>query len=236
MMNPNSESGESPSEFINQGRFSGLLLSSSGSPRLGFSRSPSRLSSQDDLDDPDCSCPFDFDDVDQSGLHYSSISQSLPIGRKMTGHSGWNSGSDAEDSTAITTRRKHLHGVNVWGSERSFSLTKDKKYDSGRFSGLLLSSSVSPRLGFSRSPSRLSSQDDLDDPDCSCPFDFDDVDQSGLHYSQSLERRKTSSSMSQSLPIGRKMTGHSGCNSGSDTWRQCLGFREKFQCQSQSLN
>ncbi|CAN6969460.1 unnamed protein product [Brassica oleracea var. botrytis] len=148
MMNPNSESGESPSEFINQypvghkltkdrkydsGRFSGLLLFSSGSPRLRFSRSPGRLSSHDDLDDPDCSCPFDFDDVDQSGLHYSqslerrktssSISQSLPIGRKMTGHSGWNSGSDAEDSTAITTRRKHLHGVNVWGSERSFSFS-----------------------------------------------------------------------------------------------------------------
>lgn len=82
-------------------------------------------------------------------------------------------------------------------------LTKDSKYDSGRFSGLL-SSSGSPRFGFSRSPSRLSSQDDLDDPDCSCPFDFDDVDESGLQYSQSLDRRKTSSSISQSLPIGRK--------------------------------
>ncbi|KAL0721173.1 hypothetical protein Bca4012_035772 [Brassica carinata] len=82
-------------------------------------------------------------------------------------------------------------------------LTKDSKYDSGRFSGLL-SSSGSPRFGFSRSPSRLSSQDDLDDPDCSCPFDFDDVDDSGLQYSQSLDRRKTSSSISQSLPIGRK--------------------------------
>ncbi|CAA7055975.1 unnamed protein product [Microthlaspi erraticum] len=82
-------------------------------------------------------------------------------------------------------------------------LTKDSKYDSGRFSGLL-SSSGSPRFGFSRSPSRLSSQDDLDDPDCSCPFDFDDVDESGLQYSQSLDRRKTSSSISQSLPIVRK--------------------------------
>ncbi|VVB17746.1 unnamed protein product [Arabis nemorensis] len=82
-------------------------------------------------------------------------------------------------------------------------LTKDSKYDSGRFSGLL-SSSGSPRFGFSRSPSRLSSQDDLDDPDCSCPFDFDDVDESGLQYSQSLDRRKTSSSISQSQPIGRK--------------------------------
>ncbi|KFK34234.1 hypothetical protein AALP_AA5G118500 [Arabis alpina] len=82
-------------------------------------------------------------------------------------------------------------------------LTKDSKYDSGRFSGLL-SSSGSPRFGFSRSPSRLSSQDDLDDPDCSCPFDFDDVDESGLQYSQSLDRRKTSSSISQSIPLGRK--------------------------------
>ncbi|XP_010503619.1 PREDICTED: autophagy-related protein 13a [Camelina sativa] len=82
-------------------------------------------------------------------------------------------------------------------------LSKDSKYDSGRFSGLL-SSSGSPRFGFSRSPSRLSSQDDLDDPDCSCPFDFDDVDESGLQYSQSLDRRKASSSISQSLPIGRK--------------------------------
>ncbi|CAF1707826.1 hypothetical protein Bca4012_005836 [Brassica carinata] len=80
-------------------------------------------------------------------------------------------------------------------------LTKDSKYDSGRFSGLL-SSSGSPRFGFSRSPSRLSS--DLEDPDCSCPFDFDDVDESVLQYSQSLDRRKTSSSISQSLPIGRK--------------------------------
>ncbi|CAN7021835.1 unnamed protein product, partial [Brassica rapa subsp. trilocularis] len=65
----------------------------------------------------------------------------------------------------------------------------------------LLSSSGSPRFGFS---SRLSSADDLDDPDCSCPFDFDDVDESGLQYSKSLDRRKISSSISQSLPIGRK--------------------------------
>ncbi|KAF8104895.1 hypothetical protein N665_0166s0076 [Sinapis alba] len=71
------------------------------------------------------------------------------------------------------------------------------------FSGLL-SSSGSPRFVFSRSPSRLSSADDLDDPDCSCSFDFDDVDESGLQYRQSLDRRKTSSSISQSLPIGRK--------------------------------
>ncbi|XP_010541521.1 PREDICTED: autophagy-related protein 13a isoform X2 [Tarenaya hassleriana] len=57
-------------------------------------------------------------------------------------------------------------------------VTRDSKCDSGRFSGVL-SSSGSPRFGFSRSPSRLSSQEDLDDPDCSCPFDFDDVDEPG---------------------------------------------------------
>lgn len=54
-------------------------------------------------------------------------------------------------------------------------MTRDSKDDSGRFSGLL-SSSDSPRIGFSRSSSRLSFQDDLDDNDFSCAFDVDDVD------------------------------------------------------------
>nr|VDD56846.1 unnamed protein product [Brassica oleracea] len=45
----------------------------------------------------------------------SSISQSLPIGEKVTGRSGWSSRSNVEDSTTITTRLEHLHGVNVWG-------------------------------------------------------------------------------------------------------------------------
>lgn len=54
---------------------------------------------------------------------------------------------------------------------------RDNRDDSGRFSGLL-SSSGSPRVGFSRSSSRLSFQDDLDDGDFSCPFDVDDVDTS----------------------------------------------------------
>ncbi|KAK1397197.1 hypothetical protein POM88_007060 [Heracleum sosnowskyi] len=44
------------------------LLSSSGSPRIGFSRSSSRISFQDDLDDCDFSCPFIVDDVDNSDL------------------------------------------------------------------------------------------------------------------------------------------------------------------------
>lgn len=57
---------------------------------------------------------------------------------------------------------------------------KDSKDDSGRFSGLL-SSSGSPRIGFSRSSSRLSFQDDSDDCDFSCPFDVDDVDTLDSH-------------------------------------------------------
>ncbi|ONK73818.1 uncharacterized protein A4U43_C04F35700 [Asparagus officinalis] len=53
---------------------------------------------------------------------------------------------------------------------------KDARDDSGRFSGVF-SSSGSPRM-FSRSSSRLSIQDDLDDIDFSCPFAVDDVDTS----------------------------------------------------------
>ncbi|KAL6508236.1 hypothetical protein OROHE_021778 [Orobanche hederae] len=54
-------------------------------------------------------------------------------------------------------------------------LSRDAKEDSGRFSSLL-SSSSSPRVGFSRSSSRLSFQDDFGDCDFSCPFIVDDVD------------------------------------------------------------
>ncbi|CAH8384271.1 unnamed protein product [Eruca vesicaria subsp. sativa] len=121
-----SRSGDSPSGFMNQ--YPGLkyclpcsldFLSSSGSPRFGFSRSPSRLSSQDDLDDPDCSCPFDFD-VDKSELQYRE---------KVTGCSGWSSSSNAEDSTAITARLKHMASMSgvqgegsVSGIESEFSM------------------------------------------------------------------------------------------------------------------
>ncbi|XP_021805429.1 autophagy-related protein 13a [Prunus avium] len=80
---------------------------------------------------------------------------------------------------------------------------KDSKDDSGRFSGLL-SSSGSPRVGFSRSSSRLSFQDDLDGFEFSCPFDVDDVDTSDSQVSQNLDGRKASEYTSQSLPIGRK--------------------------------
>ncbi|XP_078447805.1 autophagy-related protein 13 isoform X2 [Wolffia australiana] len=50
---------------------------------------------------------------------------------------------------------------------------RDYRDDSGRFSGVPSSCGGSPRVGFSRSSSKLSFQDDLDD---SCPFAVDDVD------------------------------------------------------------
>ncbi|KAL4187163.1 hypothetical protein AMTRI_Chr09g17530 [Amborella trichopoda] len=57
---------------------------------------------------------------------------------------------------------------------------RDSREDSGRFSGLI-SSSSSPRFGFSRSSSRLSLQDDLDDYEFTCPFAVDDVDTIDSH-------------------------------------------------------
>ncbi|GJW02731.1 autophagy-related protein 13a [Tanacetum coccineum] len=62
------------------------------------------------------------------------------------------------------------------GSTNHFSAHKVSKDDSGRFSGLLSSSGSPSRVGFSRSSSRLSLQDELDDIDFSCPFIVDDVD------------------------------------------------------------
>ncbi|EOY23755.1 Autophagy-related protein 13 isoform 1 [Theobroma cacao] len=76
-------------------------------------------------------------------------------------------------------------------------VVKDSKDDSGRFSGLL-SSSGSPRIGFSRSSSRLSFQDDTDDCEFSCPFDVDDVDASDSLASQNIEGKKASEFTAQS--------------------------------------
>ncbi|XP_038711289.1 autophagy-related protein 13a-like isoform X2 [Tripterygium wilfordii] len=69
----------------------------------------------------------------------------------------------------------------------SHKVSRDSKDDSGRFSGLL-SSSGSPCIGFSRSSSRLSFQDDLDDCPFSCPFDVDDVETSDSHLRTSVDR------------------------------------------------
>ncbi|KAJ3706592.1 hypothetical protein LUZ61_010297 [Rhynchospora tenuis] len=59
---------------------------------------------------------------------------------------------------------------NVYGTPKGL---KDGRDDSGRFS-----LSGSPRFTFSRSSSRISVPDDLDDPDFSYPFAVDDVDSS----------------------------------------------------------
>ncbi|XP_050231674.1 autophagy-related protein 13a-like [Mercurialis annua] len=82
-------------------------------------------------------------------------------------------------------------------------ISKDSKDDSGRFSGLL-SSSGSPRIGFSTSSSRLSFQDDLDDGDFSCPFDVDDVDMSDSLTSQNVDGKRNMDSSPHSLLIGKR--------------------------------
>ncbi|KAJ8748126.1 hypothetical protein K2173_012587 [Erythroxylum novogranatense] len=86
----------------------------------------------------------------------------------------------------------------------SHKVFKDSKDDSGRFSGLL-SSSGSPRIGFSRSSSRLSFQDDIEDCDFSCPFDVDDVDAFDGHISDKQGGRMTTTeSTSRPSPVGNK--------------------------------
>ncbi|KAK8964939.1 hypothetical protein KSP40_PGU012594 [Platanthera guangdongensis] len=70
---------------------------------------------------------------------------------------------------------------------------KDVKDDSGRFSSVL-SSCGSPRFVFSRSSSRKSLQDDLDDFDFSCPFAVDDVETSESQ-SRNCDRRDASESV-----------------------------------------
>ncbi|KAK4786623.1 hypothetical protein SAY86_010456 [Trapa natans] len=81
-------------------------------------------------------------------------------------------------------------------------IMRDNRDDSGRFSGLL-SSSDSPRVGFSRSSSRLSFQDDFDDGDFSCPFDVDDVDASDSPASHNLEGKRASE-FAPASPMGTK--------------------------------
>ncbi|KAL3653774.1 hypothetical protein CASFOL_003455 [Castilleja foliolosa] len=87
--------------------------------------------------------------------------------------------SSHESPSGIKSMRRHdsLKGGEYTNNPINISqkLSRDAKEDSGRFSSLL-SSSSSPRVGFSRSSSRLSFQDDFGDLDFSCPFIVDDVD------------------------------------------------------------
>ncbi|XP_052172244.1 autophagy-related protein 13a isoform X2 [Diospyros lotus] len=82
-------------------------------------------------------------------------------------------------------------------------VSRDSKDESGRFSGVL-SSSGSPRVGVSRSSSRLSFQEDLDDCDFSCPFIVDDVDTLDSPDSQNLDGRKGTEFTSQAFSASRK--------------------------------
>lgn len=58
-------------------------------------------------------------------------------------------------------------------SVEKFSIGRD---ESGRFSGVRLSSTSSPRISYSRSSSRMSIQDDFDDSEFACHFVVDDDD------------------------------------------------------------
>uniref|UniRef100_A0A6N2LN20 Autophagy-related protein 13 N-terminal domain-containing protein n=2 Tax=Salix viminalis TaxID=40686 RepID=A0A6N2LN20_SALVM len=98
-------------------------------------------------------------------------------------------------SEAMRFAELNSGNVNHYSGQK---LLKDSKDDSGRFSGLL-SSSGSPRIGFSRSSSRLSFQDDLEDGDFSCPFDVDDVDTSDSHASS---HTATAGKTSQDAAVG----------------------------------
>ncbi|KAL0304525.1 UNVERIFIED_CONTAM: Autophagy-related protein 13a [Sesamum radiatum] len=82
-------------------------------------------------------------------------------------------------------------------------VARDAKEDSGRFSSLL-SSSSSPRVGFSRSSSRLSFQDDFGDCDFSCPFIVDDVDPPDSQASLNPDGTKSSEVSSQASSTAKK--------------------------------
>lgn len=82
-------------------------------------------------------------------------------------------------------------------------VSRESREDSGRFSGLL-SSGSSPRVGFSRTSSRLSFQEDLDVCDFSCPFDVDDVDTSDSQSSHSLDTKRCLEFTSPAFSMGRK--------------------------------
>ncbi|KAK7301029.1 hypothetical protein RJT34_11884 [Clitoria ternatea] len=106
-------------------------------------------------------------------------------------------GSSQESPSGIRSFRK------LEASRTGPKIVRDSKDDSGRFSGLL-SSSGSPRIGFSRTSSRLSFQDDLDDGDFSCPFDVDDVDAPDVHSSHNVDGKSATDMISTSLPVGKK--------------------------------
>ncbi|KAK6135175.1 hypothetical protein DH2020_031071 [Rehmannia glutinosa] len=121
--------------------------------------------------------------------------------------------SSHESSSGIRSVRRHdsLRAGELSNTPINVSqkLSRDAKEDSGRFSSLL-SSSSSPRVGFSRSSSRLSFQDDFGDSDFSCPFIVDDVDPPDsqtsflLPHSLNLDGRNSSDVSSQTSSTAKK--------------------------------
>ncbi|QCE00826.1 autophagy-related protein 13 [Vigna unguiculata] len=109
-----------------------------------------------------------------------------------------NDGSSQESPSGIRSLRK------LDASRTGHKFVRDSKDDSGRFSALLSSSSGSPRIGFSRTSSKLSFQDELDDGDFSCPFDVDDVDAPDVQSSHNVDGKSPAEMTSTSLPIGKK--------------------------------
>ncbi|XP_058206339.1 autophagy-related protein 13a [Rhododendron vialii] len=102
-------------------------------------------------------------------------------------------------SESLRGGESHSGMSNLFSGQKGL---RDSKDDSGRFSGLL-SSSDSPRIGFSRSSSKLSFQDDFDDFDFSGPFIVDDVDTSDSPVSQNLDGKRSSEfTKSQDAAVG----------------------------------
>ncbi|OMO97735.1 Peptidase C78, ubiquitin modifier-specific peptidase 1/ 2 [Corchorus olitorius] len=127
----------------------------------------------------------------------------------MSPRSSKHDNSSQESPSAIRAYRK-MESLRAGESPSGLSprysahkVVRDSKEDSGRFSGLL-SSSGSPRIGFSRSSSRLSFQDDMDDCEFSCPFDVDDVDVSDSLASRNVDGKKASEFNAQSASVGKK--------------------------------
>ncbi|XP_022844558.1 autophagy-related protein 13a-like [Olea europaea var. sylvestris] len=110
-----------------------------------------------------------------------------------------NDPSSQESSSGIRSMRKSdsLRVGEPSPGLRNFGprVSRDSKEDSGRFSGP--SSSSSPRVGFSRSSSRLSFQDEFGDGDFTYPFIVDDIDPPDFQASQNLDGKNKSEDSSQ---------------------------------------
>nr|GMD56617.1 autophagy-related protein 13A [Ipomoea batatas] len=139
--------------------------------------------------------------------------------------------SSHESPSGVRSLRKS--GESSFGNTiMSQKVSRDTKDDSGRFSGLL-SSSGSPRVGFSRSSSRLSFQDDLDDSDFSCPFIVDDVDTSDSQFSsQNPNVKKDSESSSSQAFLGSRKSQEAAVGALVQMLKNAPPLRQDSSCHS----